>query len=230
MPVGAREVAMLHKPLNAMSGPHNLRRRIVVLLCLAAASFLLIRPAAAQTFDSMFKTDNTWWNCTDLGSDTPDPSDAFFCQTDNSDLTYYTDTSLTTTGAARVESRMNSVYDPTNLSVIRHTSPVYSGGSETDIIFEYRTSVPYPYLGLAWCDDAVSSTRCDQHYVAFDSATPHSATACHEAGHTVGLTHGSEASPAQNQTSSSLGCMKSPTGGTKTLPSSITDQINDTYD
>ena len=124
---------------------------------------------------------------------------------------------------------MENVYGLIDLSVIRHKSPVYSGGSETDIIFEYRTDMPDPYLGFAWCDDAVNSTKCDQHYVAFDAATPPSSTACHEAGHAIGLTHGSEASPSQNLTSSSLGCMKTPTDGTATLPSSVTDQINSTY-
>ena len=224
-----KELAMLRKQTNATSAPRLLLRWIVPLLCLAVVSFLSVSPAAAQAFDSMFKTDNTWWDCTDLGSDTPDASDGYYCQSDNSALTYYTDTSLTTTGAARIESRLNEVYDATDLNVTRHTSPVYSGGSETDIIFEYRTDTPYPLAGFAWCDDAVTLTKCDQHYVAFDSATPHSSVVCHEAGHAVGLTHGSEASPSQIQTSASLGCMKNPTGGTTTLPSDITDQIDNTY-
>ena len=219
----------MHEQLNVISRPHVLSRRFVILLCLAAVSLLLAGSAAAQNFDSMFKTDNTWWNCIDLGSDTPDPSEISFCQTDNSTLTYYTDASLSTTGSARVESRMTAVYDPTDLSVIRHTNPVYSGGSETDIIFEHRTDLEAGLAGRAWCDDAVNSTRCDQHYAAFASATPAASVVCHEAGHAIGLTHGSEASPSQSQTSESLGCMKTPSGGTTSLPSAITDQINSTY-
>ena len=89
------------------------------------AAVMLVTPAAAHTFDSMFKTDNTTWNCTDLGSNTPPVGR--YCQTDNSSLSYHTDSSLTYTGAARVVSRMNNVYAPTHLSVTRHTTAIYSG-------------------------------------------------------------------------------------------------------
>lgn len=203
------------------------RTHAVVWFTLVVA-VILVTPAAANTFDSMFKTSNTSSDCTDLGDDTP--SVGRFCQTDNSSLTYYTDSSLTYTGAARVVSRMNNVYAPTNLSVTRHTTAIYTGSSETDIIFLYRDDLPGGTFGRAWCDDAVSSLKCDQHYAAFSNTTPPTSTICHEAGHSIGLTHGAEAYPVQAQDSADLGCMKKPSTGTITLPSNITDQIDDTYE
>lgn len=199
----------------------------ILLIVAMGIATLMITPITAHTFDSMFKTSNTTWSCSDLGSSTP--TSGLFCRTDNSTLTYHTHSSLTTTGKSRLVSRMDNVFAPTDLSVTRHTKASYSGGSETDIIFLYRDDLPSGVAGRAWCDDAVSSTKCDQHYAAFADDTPSSSIVCHEAGHSIGLTHGAQASPAQSQTSSSLGCMKTPTGGTNTLPSHITDQINDTY-
>ena len=112
----------------------------------------------------------------------------------------------------------------------RHTTASYSGSSETDIIFLYRDDLPQGTAGRAWCDDALSDLKCDQHYAAFANVTPPTSTICHEAGHSIGLTHGQQASPVQDQDSDSFGCMKTPSAGNTTLPSHITDQINSTYE
>jgi len=190
---------------------------------------VLMLVSSACHFDSMFKTGNTAWNCSDQGSSTPSVTSARFCRTDNSSLTYFVESSISSAGEVRIDSRMNNVYSPTDLSVTKQSSPSYSGGSATDIIFTQR-NLPAGYLGLTWCDDAVDSSKCDQHYVAFGDDTPYSSVACHEAGHAIGLTHGAEASPTiSNDDATNLGCMVTPNDGTMTLPTEITDQINSTY-
>ena len=202
------------------------RASAFVFLSVCVAVFM-VTPISADTFDSMFKTSNTTWSCTDQGSNTP--SVGRYCQTDNSSLTYYTDSSLSHTGASRVVSRMNNVYAPTDLVVQRHTTAVYSSSSETDIIFLYRDDLPNGTVGRSWCDDAISSLKCDQHYAAFRDVTPPTSTICHETGHSIGLTHGAQASPVQDQDSELFGCMKTPSAGNNTLTSQMTDQINNTY-
>lgn len=174
--------------------------------------------------DSMFKTANTSWNCTDGGL-TPGNG---FCQTDNSTLTWHAEFSLGTTGRSNIANRMNTEFAATDLSVSFHGTPVYTGGAETDIIFQQGTA-GVSQDGVAWCNDSVGSLLCDQHYVRFRSADPSRSLACHEAGHAVGLTHGAQADPVQSQTVASFGCMKTPTGGTEVLTATLTSQINATY-
>lgn len=216
-----------------MSVRSNSARGAVAVLVLAMTLMFGTGYAGGTHFDSMFKVlgnppGTPWW-CQDNGSSTPPNVSGRYCRTDNSTLTYFTHSSLSSTGQTRVVSRMNNVYDPTDLTVIRHTTAKWSGSAETDIIFRQRSDIPSGFAGLAWCDDAVSSTRCDQHYAVFSSATPTSAVICHEAGHSIGLTHGANADPTYSNTSSLFGCMKNPTGGTTTLTASITSQINATY-
>ncbi len=83
-------------------------------------------------------------------------------------------------------------YDPTDLTAIQESTPSYTGGSETDVIFQYGY-LPPEAAGMAWCDDAISSSVRDQHYAKFNTSSPSYALACHETGHTVGLTHGADA-------------------------------------
>lgn len=66
--------------------------------------------------------------------------------------------------------------------------------------------------GIAWCDDAIDSLRCDQHYVNFsDNGAVTPVRACHETGHAVGLLHGSDATPAVDDLTPELFCMQAPT-------------------
>jgi len=72
------------------------------------------------------------------------------------------------------------------------------------------------FEAIAWCNDAVTDTRCDQHYNAYRSDTPGRGLACHESGHAVGLTHGSDASPKVSNGENSLGCSQEPVPATNT--------------
>ena len=80
---------------------------------------------------------------------------------------------------------------------------------------------------MAWCDDSISSSVCDQHYVKFNTSSPEYALACHETGHTVWLTHGADAYPSQSDYTWDLGCMG--TANLNTVGSHHQSQINATY-
>lgn len=73
-------------------------------------------------------------------------------------------------------------------------------------------TLPYAYCEATYT--ATGSTRsCDQHYVLFDSDdygnNPDAPVICHEVGHTVGLTHGPDASsPALSYGDPLIGCMR----------------------
>lgn len=204
-----------------MIRPRIIYTSLVATLTIFTA-LLVIRGAAASHFDSMFQTANANWSCSDWGSS----PNGMNCRTDNSTFTAYSESSLSSAGKSTINSVLNSEFDPTDLSLTIESSGVYSGGSETDVILQYRTDLAAGLSGQAWCDDSVSSTKFDQHYAAFDTDSPSYALACHEIGHTVGLLHGPQSYPAQLDSNSDLGCMG--TSGSS-LGSHNADQINATY-
>lgn len=176
-----------------------------------------LRTADASHFDNMYKTTNANWNCSNGGS---------FCQTDNSSYTWYPESSLSSFGYDTLQLVMAYEYDPTDLTAIQESTPSYTGGSETDVIFQYGY-LPPEAAGMAWCDDAISSSVCDQHYAKFNTSGPSYALACHETGHTVGLTHGADAYPSQSDYTWDLGCMG--TANQNSVGSHNQSQINSTY-
>jgi len=183
--------------------------------------------AAALSYDSMYPTENTTWGCVNgtisVAADT--------CKTDNSDVTVFLQASLTSAAKTTIKERLTNQYAATDLSVTVQTAGVYSGSSETDIVYlQSASGMPGTLAGIAWCNDAVSTTRCDQAYVQFRYDTFSSELACHETGHAVGLTHGVNAYPRQSNTSSALGCMETPVSGSRSgLGANNIYQINSTY-
>ena len=106
---------------------------------------------------------------------------------------------------------------------------MYSGSAQTDIIYQANGSrIPSGAEGFKWCDNAASYFHCDQHYIAFRSSSPDPGLACHETGHAVGLTHGSNASPVLSNTDTRLGCMTTPVLN-RWLGSNNAEGINATY-
>lgn len=103
------------------------------------------------------------------------------------------------------------------------------GSAETDIVYQIGATVPSGFDGWAWCDDAVSTTRCDQHYVRLRANSVTNGLICHETGHAVGLTHGNHAAPNVGQTDARLGCMKTPVTANEALGSMNKANINETY-
>lgn len=183
--------------------------------------------AGATHFDNIYTTPNYNPTCIDQG---PTPG-TMFCQTDNASVTVWREASLSVTGKANIATTLNNDFAPTDLVIIFASTPSYSGSAETDIIFQRRTDIPEDFAGWAWCDDAVSSTKCDQHYAAFEGdygITPSVRAACHETGHTVGLTHGAQASPPKPDSEFDLGCMGTNLSNPG-LGSHNSQQINATY-
>ncbi len=107
---------------------------------------------------------------------------------------------------------------------------MYTGSAETDIIYRQGT-LQGGLIGLTICDDAISSTQCDQEYVTFSMSTPFLTLICHESGHAVGLVHGDNASPAMGNQDSSLQCLRKSIDST--MPAALgllnVGQINGTY-
>lgn len=194
-------------------------------LAVVVASFSLFIGQSAVASDNMYKTANANWNCVDgdIGSG--------FCQTDNATLTYYEQPSVGD-AAIQVDLTMFDSYDGTDLNVSYAWTPSYSGGSETDIIYQVGSSgMASNAIGMTWCNDAESSTKCDQEYVRFRGVSyVDRELACHESGHAVGLTHGNDASPKESNVASELGCLESPdTGDNPYLGSHNSAEINATY-
>lgn len=200
-------------------------RQVGLALALGGAlSVVVASLGIANHYDSMYRTGNSDWNCTD--------GLRKFCQTDNATLTVHRGSSLSSAGKENIRATLDDSYNTTALNVSYHSDPVTSGSAETDIMYRVAPSdVPSGAVGIAWCDDAVESlvpTRCDQHYVSFEY-NPGINLACHETGHAVGLTHGAGASPAVSNSAESLRCMRTPLTTDRWLGSHNADQINATY-
>jgi hypothetical protein len=123
---------------------------------------------------------------------------------------------------------LNNSYATTDLSIAYPGSPVYSGPSETDIIYQATGSLPFGLNGVTWCEDAQSISKCDQAYVRFLPDTPSQGLACHETGHAVGLTHGRAASPRLDNDNPALGCLTDPVADIRLLDNNV-DNIDATY-
>lgn len=123
-------------------------------------------------------------------------------------MTYFSQSSLNSTSRTQVTNTLNNQFNPTDLNVSLESPAVYTGGSETDIIYQLNSGLPLGVSGYTWCDDPIDTAKCDQHYVQFYSDFWAQNITCHESGHAVGLVHGSEASPALSSTDPSLACMK----------------------
>lgn len=179
----------------------------------------------ARVSDSMYPTPNTWWSCT--SGATPG------CRTDNSQVTYFAEPSLTSTSRQNISSVLNNQFEPTDLSMIWQNPPAYTGSAETDIIFQMY-DLPDNALGRTHCDDAISSELCDQQYVVFDNNSSNSGSsphvACHEIGHGVGLQHGNRAYAETTNGDTELRCMVTPAvQSITTLGVHNVDQINRTW-
>ncbi len=88
----------------------------------------------------------------------------------------------------------------TDATVLYKDDCVYTGDSETDVVWLTR-NLPGTRRGETFCDSFHLNGNCDQFYSALDLAQiaqgssnelDETKTACHELGHTVGLTHHDE--------------------------------------
>lgn len=183
-------------------------RYLIVGVALILPTLLNAGPAIAATFDNMFPAGPVYRACTDQRPESASP-----CQTDNSSLTVFHENNISAGNWSRIRSMLASNYEPTALAVSYPATASYTGSAETDIVYRVNSvNVPAGYVGWTWCNDAVTTIKCDQAYVAFNTATDagDGTTGCHETGHAVGLLHGSMAAPAVSNTDPALGCMRTP--------------------
>jgi len=157
------------------------------------------------------------------------------CRTDNATVYWHAADSgsytLESNDRSALTSMLSAQYGPTHLELHYDSTPVFSGSGETDWIYQEGEVEP-GYAGWTWCNDQVSTWVCDQHYVKLESGNfLNPKVTCHETGHAVGLTHGSEASPVLLGNASSLGCLRTPLTNitTNALGSSNATQINAAY-
>lgn len=199
----------------------RLGRVTCLTFALAVVAALTALPAWGNHADSMRPTANFPENC----------ATAYFCQTDNNALTYFSESSLNQTSKNTVTSILNNLYNPTDLNVTFQNPPVYTGSAETDNIYRISTTLPLGVAGRAYCDDPIDTIKCDQHYVEFGSQFWAQDITCHETGHAVGLTHPEDASPAFLPGEPTFNCMKNNgqnSNGTG-LGTHNQSQINGTY-
>jgi hypothetical protein len=184
-------------------------RLIVAVLAVAVGTSVSAAFAHHANVDNMYKTANAQWTCS---------NGSFFCRTDNSSLFWAAENSVSDEGRANIQWWMEAILEPTDLTVTEEL-PVYTGSAETDIIFRVVPMLPGEAWGMTWCQDAVSTARCDQHYMDFSAqrllefgfaATPPASLICHETGHAIGLTHGYDAAPRISDLDGNLGCMMTP--------------------
>ncbi|SDJ51862.1 hypothetical protein [Streptomyces indicus] len=158
-----------------------------------------------------------------------DSSGSGRCQTDNAAMSIWRQGTLETVDRNMVANVLSNEYSPTDLAISYPSSAQYTGSSETDVIYQEDT-VSGTAVGRNWCDDTVSSWRCDQQYVRIEGGGDYTyGRTCHETGHAVGLLHGADANPRLSNSNSALGCLVTPTSGGEKLGSNNREHINQVY-
>lgn len=200
---------------------------VVALVLLGATT------AFADHFDSIFPSANYqggFANC-DVGE---------LCLADNSTHTVFTG-NLGTKMRTATHNTLDYSWDTTNIDVVYHSAPVYTGSSETDLIYEYNNALGSTTWGTTFCDDDGGAGKCDQFYIQYhgdkicpgiecDDASFLQSIACHETGHTFGLLHGSNSAPNQSDTEGTLRCMRTkPVPDDPTVGAHNVSQINTQY-
>jgi hypothetical protein len=205
------------------------RNTLILLAGIVVGFQLLVSASVAASTDNLVPTGSYFRDCV---SETSSDHGGPVCQTDNSQLTVWFQSSVTASAETTVRAALNGSYDPTDLNVSYPATVEYNGSAETDIIYQINPNDLGSLIGLTWCDDAVGGYKCDQQYVRFVASNAvDRELACHETGHAVGLTHGAQADPvASNSDGALLGCMETPdTGNHPYLQSNNVDNINDVY-
>jgi len=91
----------------------------------------------------------------------------------------------------------DNALEPTNANVTFDSSCNLSGTGETDVVWRVGDLAP-GVLGHNYCED-FDGSYCDQYYntldmteiaIGIDDEIDETSIACHELGHSVGLTHG----------------------------------------
>ncbi|MGK2874463.1 MAG: hypothetical protein ACSLEW_02335 [Nocardioides sp.] len=90
--------------------------------------------------------------------------------------------------STNIADAMWNAMDPTAVNVDYNSSCDYSSSTETDIVW-FEDDL-YQASGSSYCDQAYSTLDLAAINVGGEDEIDQTQTACHEAGHTAGLTHG----------------------------------------
>lgn len=207
------------------------RRTVMAVVGVAAGVAGFLAPAAwAAVTDNITPIgDADAWEMCRKGK--PD-GDAYPCQTDNRDVTLWRQNTLEAADRDRVKRMIDAEYAPTDLVMSWPSSAEYTGGSETDIVYQELTPTDDRFQGVTWCDDPIENTvKCDQAYVRIKGGAKFTyRVLCHETGHAVGLLHGNDAVPSLSARDTRLGCMYNPADdGPLHLGDNNKDNINKVY-
>lgn len=130
------------------------------------------------------------------GDTESNPIDGTGPRPDRSSHTYCFEPMNTSVHDNIVNAENNALDAETQVTVAYQSSCDYSSGTETDVVWD-TADLSGTVRGRAWCEDW-DDGLCDQSYVELDVAELNEGsndevdttkTACHELGHTVGLTH-----------------------------------------
>jgi hypothetical protein len=205
---------------------------MVVVVTVAAAIGLAIPQAFAAVTDNIVPIGGfDAHEACRRGTPSPDNPKPRICQTDNKTVTMWRESSLSSAQKSRVATVISDQYSPTDLVMNWASSAVYSGGAETDFVYQVGSVGDSTVAGRAWCDDPIENTiKCDQTYIRVENGSVTKKRLCHESGHGVGLLHGDDAVPELGKKDQRLGCMVTPSDdGPYDLGTNNRQNINSVY-
>ncbi len=213
-----------------------LGRMAPVILAPTVLAALAAPAEATHHIDSLYRTNFYNNTCQSHTLEQQLPSQKN-CLTDNVTLTVFMQDSIGTEGRGEIRRVLDGQYNPTDLNVKYHSAGVYTGDSETDVIYQ-RGDIPDDANATAWCEGAATNWLCDQAYTRY-RVEVNVERACHETGHAVGLVHPVNANYVDsgrqvwfdNGNAPAMGCMQTPvpSGNNGQLGSLNTHNINDDY-
>lgn len=173
----------MSRPRSAPMRSRPLRAARLSSAILTPAALAALAPPALATheIDSVYRTNAYYSPCRSSTLDWKQN-----CLTDNVTLTVFRQSSVGDQGWSEIRTVLGR-FDTLDLNVKYHSSGVYTGDSETDIIYQ-RGDIPSGSAGASWCEGATDNWFCDQAYNRF-RVEVNLGLACHESGHAVGLVH-----------------------------------------
>ncbi|MFK5635655.1 hypothetical protein [Ornithinimicrobium sp. LYQ103] len=182
-------------------------------------------PAPMSHFDNLYPTANYSPSCGDGA--------AVNCQADGTYHSFYIHSSVPSLFRTGLRAAFNDL-GTTDIDTVELT---WSDFNQTyDDVYIYGLQLGNFTAGRAICRYAVNTRVCNAWRMELDTeALPSGyefakALTYHEGLHTVGMTHGGNAAPAQTDTDADLGCLRTPVvSGSRFIGNHNINQINAFY-